>query len=441
MKTKILYFITIVVWINVFIGIIPSIVIVFILLLTQMYCLNKYDASMLFILYGTIIGAFFVQQGVRFIGVLFIIPSLLFLLYDLRAKLNLLFHIFTPVLVVIIYFVFSILITSGGDFAFSKLTTTLLNLTYYIIALSHFFLFRSKHNGVNLSLMICIYCLFVIHFMNETIGYLPVIDNLLSSFGGFRDEISIYKYNEENAFTFNYQMVGTMSCLALCMLQMKDNYISKRLSKYVLYALTFFIVLFSTSRQSLLAYLILSAIFVYKQNQSKIYVLFITTLGIGIFIYWISTLDMNSVQFLLGDNEFTSTGSRNLIMNTAFDNFIESPFYGVGFGRFSYMGEYGLNEHNLFVELLAETGIVGLLMFFLISYLPLKRKNKFIIDNSELIPIWGIYVTYFVRYMISSDLRESIILLVLVLLMPYYKCWNKNGEEQNSLHLSKFERF
>jgi putative inorganic carbon (HCO3(-)) transporter len=60
-----------------------------------------------------------------------------------------------------------------------------------------------------------------------------------------------------------------------------------------------------------------------------------------------------------------------LLWSTAWDEFMHSPVFGVGWGNFlaPYGGDIpflpGLGEpHNLYLQLLAETGLVGLVTFF-----------------------------------------------------------------------------
>jgi O-antigen ligase len=66
--------------------------------------------------------------------------------------------------------------------------------------------------------------------------------------------------------------------------------------------------------------------------------------------------------------------SRVVLWYTAWGLFLSSPLHGVGFGTFSFIYEQylphlsdleaGLQVHNIYLELLAETGILGFVSFF-----------------------------------------------------------------------------
>lgn len=77
-------------------------------------------------------------------------------------------------------------------------------------------------------------------------------------------------------------------------------------------------------------------------------------------------------------NRFESTAEsgdvtlgRTKMWAVAMDCFLENPVLGIGWGRFKYRNLKEWNAHNIYVQLLAETGIVGFLVyiFFFISTL------------------------------------------------------------------------
>ena len=63
---------------------------------------------------------------------------------------------------------------------------------------------------------------------------------------------------------------------------------------------------------------------------------------------------------------FSSIGSRFELLNSAFDFFIDSPIFGIGYGSFGikYAGlEDRIEPHNILFEIAAETGIIGIVLF------------------------------------------------------------------------------
>jgi O-antigen ligase len=69
-----------------------------------------------------------------------------------------------------------------------------------------------------------------------------------------------------------------------------------------------------------------------------------------------------------------SNNERLILLQAAFEQFLISPFFGIGIGNFNNYAQNvldysfratNLSPHNLFLELLAETGIFGLFLFML----------------------------------------------------------------------------
>lgn len=127
------------------------------------------------------------------------------------------------------------------------------------------------------------------------------------------------------------------------------------------------------------------------------------------------------IAYFVGSLLFTNVGSdymsqtvksgdrgRSLLWMYAVDIFKGSPLLGAGLGGyFALTGE--AYPHNFFLELLAETGIVGLLVsvLFLIIHLSKNSAGLFHVTASSQF-YYLLLLGIFVRIMVSSDLTESI---------------------------------
>ena len=86
---------------NLFFSITTSLVLSFIIIAIQLVCLRKEDSAFLFLLLGSTFGAFYAQNGVRFIGSFLVWGSALFLLKDLISYGNNWFSNYKPLLLFI----------------------------------------------------------------------------------------------------------------------------------------------------------------------------------------------------------------------------------------------------------------------------------------------------------------------------------------------------
>lgn len=88
----------------------------------------------------------------------------------------------------------------------------------------------------------------------------------------------------------------------------------------------------------------------------------------------------------LGEIEETTAVSRLFFWSTAWDLFLGSPLYGIGIGNFEVLygdyihlswippGQYGV--HNLYLQLLSETGLLGFVAFFTLLFLALREARR-----------------------------------------------------------------
>jgi putative inorganic carbon (hco3(-)) transporter len=88
----------------------------------------------------------------------------------------------------------------------------------------------------------------------------------------------------------------------------------------------------------------------------------------------------------LGEIEDITAASRLLFWATAWDMWVHSPVFGVGFGNFqmlygSYIhvswipeGQFGV--HNLYLQLLSETGLIGFLAFVLLAFFAVREARR-----------------------------------------------------------------
>jgi O-antigen ligase len=99
-----------------------------------------------------------------------------------------------------------------------------------------------------------------------------------------------------------------------------------------------------------------------------------TTIGYSYLMVWEGSSRLQS-RFETGmSGEDGGLEGRRIMFNQAIDGALESPLIGLGFGSF---GMYSINSderyypHNMFLEVLCETGFIGFLLLFLLvaSYL------------------------------------------------------------------------
>ena len=111
---------------------------------------------------------------------------------------------------------------------------------------------------------------------------------------------------------------------------------------------------------------------------------------------------------------FYSSG-RDVIFADALAIWKDYPFFGVGFGRFSQLNSImAPYAHNFFLELLSETGIVGLLLLIA----PIAFLLKFICTNWPRVDKRGVAICamYLAASQLSGDLYDSRALILITII-------------------------
>jgi len=193
----------------------------------------------------------------------------------------------------------------------------------------------------------------------------------------------------ENANDLAFMLVGAIS---LCLLVF--NLIKNKILRLIFLIIALFFsynVLFTASRNGLLGLLVVwsLSIILSKRVTISIKTLLIISLFIAVFVVGRgNVLSRSDLKGLRGDD---SSESRITQWKSALRMVIAKPILGVGPDEFgdnaeNYGGIRSLAAHNTLIQVFAESGILGGIFFFLMSFLPLyelRKMTKIIKSNNS----------------------------------------------------------
>lgn len=247
------------------------------------------------------------------------------------------------------------------------------------------------------------------------IGFILLIPTVIYKyyFGFFQRDVN-FLFNGANVFGW---LSGAYSLL--CLMYFRVNFFR------ILFFIFLLCVFWSESKGSLIALLAsISLLTLYKSkfNGKSIVsvVAFIFTLFCFNYIVkeYFSDSRIGAIfRFLegsTGESDYGSVGIRLDMYNAALELFYSSFLFGVGLGDFSKYTSFDIMyPHNVFLELLAETGVIGL-FFFVIFYIIFLIKNKNV--------FFSILVFYFlVVCFFSGDLSYLRFSMFFVLLALFFE--------------------
>lgn len=270
---------------------------------------------------------------------------------------------------------------------------------------------------IKLSKYLCVIGLFYLAIAFDFFHF-PQPSNLLD-FNFFRSSFVLLK--KETAMPFSYHSIGIPAMMGVALLfstkDLKDVVSKQNLSLFISLLI---VLLLAQARQAIFGSVIIVIIRVLIdstiQLQRKInYILFAIIVSISIISFTKSDAVNSSME--------AATFSKSL--NRDYDDaykIIKNDFaLGKGLGGFSTNGKRAY-PHNLFLELLCETGFVGTIMILYIVFLPLilNVRRVSLMSNAKFY-VLPLICAVFIKSMMSSDLTESVELLTAVFFLVEYK--------------------
>jgi len=152
-------------------------------------------------------------------------------------------------------------------------------------------------------------------------------------------------------------------------------------------------------------------------------------LWIGTSSFVMTTLSSNDFIFHRYIDFSGSSNSRYLAINKCLDNYLESPLitkiFGEGIGATGYVlqsSDVPDYPHNIFVEILVEFGLVGLLsiIYLIVITLIFINKKNAILNKSDFLFYFGGLVFSLINSMFSGDYATNYYLFDFFILSTFY---------------------
>lgn len=210
-------------------------------------------------------------------------------------------------------------------------------------------------------------------------------------------------------------------------------------------------IILSASRSAWIALLFLLPAAALLGNKKLFFFFVALFMLISVFFPFMSDLHKSRIENFFDYKETALVGDRRYLLHTAFNMFRDKPILGQGLGTFmynfnkfkysppgGYPGSEGISyAHNCFLQMAAETGLIGLSSFLLIPYVlfvnffilftVLKNRGYFFLLSGLLLGLFA--------YLISSFFDTNLYSLSLAVLF-----WLMLGLAAGAIKIIKEER-
>ena len=319
-----------------------------------------------------------------------------------------------PVLLVLAYFTISTLLSSGGDFAGQKLAMTIKAMLF---TWASFVVLFSNFKTVNTDLLGLYLILYAAYLLR-----LSIDANTISGPAGLFDFAFMRVQTIEtlgyipDVYYISYQFPGAyvLQGIGISLMRYRRDHTIAAL----LFAIGFVIILYAGARQMIISVFLVLMIWVVLTFK-KTGLIIGAALILLIPAFYAASTALSTLFESTVEEGYVEGGGRGLWLLAGVQLFLDSPIWGVGFGRYNLLGNYDTYPHNLFVEILCELGIVGfvilLAVFLVMLYLGRRYFRRYIYYFSGL----------FFMSMASGGMFDNIILFSLVFaatsFIPYKK--------------------
>lgn len=246
------------------------------------------------------------------------------------------------------------------------------------------------------------YVVFLVNYYRFTPG--PLFD-----YNWLRTSLHAQEYIDQSATVIGYQTVGMTALLGITFLFSKKKL--DIIPSAIYSCMAFQLIMMSSARQAILGFVIIMFLrFAFFNSHMGIKKTLLFLLGFIVVYILYEFIIISGSEYIENMSE-TAGGGRDLIMLEAIRLFSQYPIFGVGLGGFAIHAAF-LDvawPHNFFLEILCETGCVGVLALLLIvvAYMVNNKINFRILTTTNC--YYFLFATAIaIRTMVSGDLTESI---------------------------------
>jgi O-antigen ligase len=235
----------------------------------------------------------------------------------------------------------------------------------------------------------------------------------------------------------NYQEIGLSSVIAFAfLLNLMPTNKSLKLNNVFFYlgiVASVLFVLYSGSRQSLYSLPIIFFVYLFfeKRIDKKKTIQYLVISILAIFFFVDFVYDDKSVFKASDGDTLAEKIHRPFEIIHAADLIVQKPLLGHGLGGFTpYYNNQRYYPHNIFLELICETGIIGtlILIVYLISQM---RMNKVLLSQKAKAKflLFPVFIALLMRANLSSDLTETVYVFSFLIAWISLNNYNKKSTE------------
>ena len=336
-----------------------------ILLCFRLFLCNRVETGFFLLIFGSsMFGRIFVSPSLYTWSMIVSIVAGSMLLYkEIAYALSKNGRSFFYLFLILLFFLFVYFVGPQTDYANDKLTRLLVRAPLWTVA----FLIYVYSNKISNASMAINFALLALFYLSQSAQLFGIHPTSIFDVSFFRVQAELLGRDDNGTLDVNWQTLGFLS-LASIMFFLADSKFTRKKIFLVLFVLMGFCVILAGARQVIMCLIVLCVLRFYlgkKHGLTPSNLIKIAAI-LGLFYFTLSALETAFVKETIGGDGDMST-ALNRDTDTPFEVMDIDPVFGIGFGGYPLYANKDY-PHNIFLEMICETGIVGTIIFFSIFF-------------------------------------------------------------------------
>lgn len=346
-------------------------------------------------------------------------------LFDIIKQIN--NRVISYIIIIVSFLILFYFFTAETENSAHKIISILLNTIVYTIGL--LVIAKSSKNTIqSIAPVFLLYGLILLRLPMDFFGYST--PEGLFDFSFYRESTALNKHAGIPYLSYHFPGMAAVLSISFWLSTKRD---SLKWLDYILLITSAWLILLSGARQAIVGFLaVIVCWFSIRSGKLNMKSIVLVSMLLPVIIMLLQLIDAPQIQVLFEDQ---GSSDKNLNRNYDYPIMIinNNLFTGIGFGNYYNSFADEVYPHNIVLEILCEMGILGL-FFFLFVTIFFTQGTKFSITKTLNNECWCmlLWLPYFIRSMISSDLSENIIVF-LSYAVYFFSTNNSNNKEKRTI--------
>ena len=323
---------------------------------------------------------------------------------------------------VIIYLLITYFVAGNYIYSSDNVSTLLTTGILTYVSYAYIITYRRKCDFYLLALYSTIFALYLLQ-LNVVANHYGRPESILD-FGFYRKNVGTDMYvglglaDTGILYATHYQFFGTM--ISMCVTLLFATIQINKMKYSILFIFSIIVIGYTGARQYLGIFFVIFFIYLLFTKMNKSFKMLFFVGGVLLVLFIVNDTSLNEYFLVLEERGIYVGTGRDVLLYRGLEIFRSYPLLGVGFNGYDFMGNHNAYPHNMIVEMLADLGIVGSGIFFILVFMKCEGI-KYLYNKKLKVVGFYIFLTFFLRSMVSLSFAQNIIIFSTLCALAFFR--------------------